>query len=121
MKLPDANDVLKSHGEGALRTGFDRAQRFEARRHQQDEKPTEPLYEPIELIDAATLLPKPPPARIWHVADRIPGNDVTLLGGDGGEGKTTLSLQLAYCTISRFPWIGFDDKARQSTLRPKSL
>ena len=46
--------------------------------------------------------------RIWQVLDRIPGDDVTLLSGNGGEGKTTLALQLAYCTTLGFPWLGYD-------------
>ena len=59
-------------------------------------------------MDAADLLKRTPPERIWQVLDRIPGDDVTLLNGDGGEGKTTLALQLAFCTTVGFPWIGHE-------------
>ena len=68
----------------------------------------QPTHEPIECVDAADLLKRTPPERIWQVLDRIPGDDVTLLNGDGGEGKTTLALQLAFCTTVGFPWIGHE-------------
>jgi RecA-family ATPase len=61
---------------------------------------------PLEVVDAYELLSKPAPVRRWQVEDWIPADDVTLLGADGGEGKTTLALQLAFCTVWGFPWLG---------------
>lgn len=48
----------------------------------------------------------PVPPRKWHVEDLIPGNTVTILGGDGGTGKSLLALQMAVATATSLPWIG---------------
>lgn len=50
----------------------------------------------------------PIPPRKWHVEDLIPGNTVTMLGGDGGTGKSLLALQLAVATATGSSWIGRD-------------
>ncbi len=47
-----------------------------------------------------------PPPRQWHVDELIPANQVTMLGGDGGVGKSLLALQLAFSTAAAVPWIG---------------
>lgn len=49
-----------------------------------------------------------PPARLWHVEPLIPARTVTLLGGDGGTGKSLLSMQLAVATAAPRPmkWCG---------------
>lgn len=52
-----------------------------------------------------------PPPREWHVADLIPANQVTMLGGDGGVGKSLLALQLAVGTAGGLQWIGHHPKA----------
>ena len=65
-----------------------------------------PHLPPLIAIDAFSLLDTQPPPRKWHVDAWLPGDDVTVLGADGGEGKTTLALQLAYCTPWDFPWLG---------------
>lgn len=57
-------------------------------------------------ICAASLHGKPIPAREWHVEGLIPSNNVTLLNGDGGTGKSLLSLQLACATAIGGTWIG---------------
>ena len=65
-----------------------------------------PLQPPLVTHDAFTLLSSPAPHRRWHVENGwMPADDVTLLGADGGEGKTTLGLQLAYCTAWGFEWL----------------
>ena len=50
---------------------------------------------PLIAHDADVLLATPVPERRWHVGEWLPAADVTLLGADGGEGKTTLAIQLA--------------------------
>lgn len=50
----------------------------------------------------------PIPSRKWHVEELIPGNTVTMLGGDGGTGKSLLALQLAVATATGTSWIGCD-------------
>lgn len=46
------------------------------------------------------------PPREWHVEGLIPANQVTMLGGDGGVGKSLLALQLAVATAAESRWIG---------------
>lgn len=46
------------------------------------------------------------PARQWLVEGLIPANQVTMLGGDGGVGKSLLALQLAIATAAGGQWIG---------------
>lgn len=48
----------------------------------------------------------PVPERQWLVSDLIPSGTVTLLGGDGGTGKSLLALQLAAAVAhGGFPWL----------------
>jgi RecA-family ATPase/5S rRNA maturation endonuclease (ribonuclease M5) len=46
------------------------------------------------------------PPRQWHVVDLIPARQVTILGGDGGVGKSLLALQLAVASATGTSWIG---------------
>lgn len=55
---------------------------------------------------AATLSGKPVPQRGWLVQDLVPLRTVTLLGGDGGTGKSLLALQLACAVATGGVWIG---------------
>jgi RecA-family ATPase len=50
----------------------------------------------------------PVPPRRWHVRDLIPAHNVTMLGGDGGVGKSTLALQLAIATAAEMTWLGHE-------------
>lgn len=59
-----------------------------------------------EFFSAAGLKGKPVPAREWLVEGLIPSRTVTLLGGDGGTGKSLLALQLALASVTGGPWIG---------------
>lgn len=55
---------------------------------------------------ASDLDGKPIPSREWLVADLVPMNTVTLLGGDGGTGKSLLALQLATAVATDAAWLG---------------
>jgi hypothetical protein len=59
----------------------------------------------IEIIVAASLANKPVPKQEWLVDDLIPGRNVTLLSGDGGTGKSLLSLQLAAAVATGGSWL----------------
>jgi hypothetical protein len=48
----------------------------------------------LPVVTASSLAGKPAPSRPWHVEGMIPGRQVTLLGGDGGVGKSILAMQL---------------------------
>jgi RecA-family ATPase len=59
------------------------------------------------FFPASDLDGLPVPDRQWLVADLIPSGTVTLLGGDGGTGKSLLALQLAAAVAhGGFPWLG---------------
>jgi RecA-family ATPase len=57
-------------------------------------------------VRAASLAGNPAPPRSWQVRGMIPGRTVTMLGGDGGIGKSTLAEQLAVATVADVPWLG---------------
>lgn len=65
-----------------------------------------PQTRALPFFAAAALDGQPIPPRAWHVADLIPAQTVTLLGGDGGTGKSLLALQLAVATATGRAWIG---------------
>jgi RecA-family ATPase len=57
-------------------------------------------------LRAASLAGKSAPPRSWQVRGMIPSRTVTMLGGDGGLGKSTLAEQLAVATVADVPWLG---------------
>lgn len=57
------------------------------------------------LFFRASELSGPPPSREWLVQDMIPAHNVTLLGGDGGTGKSLLALQLAVAVAAGRFWL----------------
>jgi DNA replication protein DnaC len=62
----------------------------------------------LETFCAADLEGVPVPRRQWLVEDVIPHENVTILGGDGGVGKTILALMLGTSLSTRTPWLGFE-------------
>jgi RecA-family ATPase len=70
---------------------------------------------PLPFVKASKFADQPIPVRAWHVEEWIPAENVTLLGGDGGTGKSLTALQLAVATAAGTKWLG-------RTVRPgKSL
>jgi acetolactate synthase-1/2/3 large subunit len=60
---------------------------------------------------ASDLMGTNVPAREWLVEGLIPSGTVTLLGGDGGTGKSLLALQLAAAVALARAWLGHPVKA----------
>ncbi len=60
----------------------------------------------MPTIDPLGLADKPIPARRWMVRDWIPHGAVTLLGGDGGVGKSLLAMQLLTAAAIGKSWLG---------------
>lgn len=60
----------------------------------------------LPWFTASTLAGQDVPERLWLVPDLVPAGDITLLGGDGGTGKSLLALQLACSVAMAKPWIG---------------
>lgn len=50
---------------------------------------------------------RPQPVR-WLVPGYLPLGKVIMLAGDGGHGKSTLTLNLAACVSTGRPWLGLD-------------
>ncbi len=77
---------------------------FEQARAEADPKPEQP--EPLQFIDVTAWDGQPVPEHKWTVLNRIPDEEVTLLSGDGGMGKSLLLKQLAVATVVGRDWIG---------------
>jgi RecA-family ATPase len=45
--------------------------------------------------------------REWLVPEVIPANQVTILSGNGGDGKSLLALQLGVATVTATGWINW--------------
>ena len=58
-----------------------------------------------EFFPASVLDTRPVPPRHWLIPDLIPGGTVTMLGGDGGTGKSLIALQLAVAVASGRQWL----------------
>ena len=66
---------------------------------------------PLHLIDAGSWLGTEPKPRLFLDGSSrlLPMRNVTLLGGDGGTGKSLLALQLALACCTAIPkWIGME-------------
>lgn len=63
-----------------------------------------------EYFSASEFAGQEAPEREWLVPDLIPDKTATLLGGDGGTGKSLLALQLAIAVASGSRWIGRETK-----------
>jgi RecA-family ATPase len=66
----------------------------------------EPSATVLPTVTVSSLASRPIPLRCWHVPDMIPGRTVTLLGGDGGTGKSIVAKQLGVATAAGKPWLG---------------
>ena len=79
----------------------------------------EPLREPLRgRIEALRPLDvrnkrESPPARRWMVKDCIPAHRYGMLVGQGGQGKSRLSLQLARAVANASRWDADPDPARE--------
>lgn len=71
-------------------------------------KPTNPdgYVEPFPYSVVSALEGVPIPERRWLVPDWIPQGQVTLLGGDGGVGKSLLAQQLMTSLALGRDWLG---------------
>lgn len=120
MKRLDPNAILRSEGSDALRALNDAAEHYEpgqddprlgaARERAHQNRQPSMRYVPLVPLDGIQFAGEATP-RNWHVESWIPAFDVSLLGGDGGTGKTQLGIQLAYASAADWTWL--DMKVRQ--------
>lgn len=59
----------------------------------------------MQIVTASSLDGLPVPPRHWLAEELIPDRTVTLLGGDGGTGKSLLALQLAVAVVTGTDWL----------------
>ena len=64
-----------------------------------------PEIEPLAFFSAANFENRALRDRAWLVPNRIPMGNVSLLGGDGATGKTTIALQLAAAVVRGTDWL----------------
>ena len=99
---------LRAQGTAAATDVLDRITQAQARTAFVDD----PLPPPAPEAPLAKLVPHPfvagkaIPPREWLAPGWIPMNKVTLLQGDGGDGKTLLMHQLQASCATASPWIG---------------
>jgi RecA-family ATPase len=63
-------------------------------------------YREFSEVCASSLAGRQVPSRQDYVEGLIPRNAVTIMGGDGGTGKSLLALQLAAAARLKVNWIG---------------
>ena len=86
----------------------DRIPLAEARRRHSPKAPNPDYIAPKlhGVVDPITLADKPVPGRRWLVEGWIPHSAVTMLGGDGGVGKSLIAQQLITCAATGKDWLG---------------
>jgi RecA-family ATPase len=67
-----------------------------------------PEWGRVKIINPAEWADKPIPAREFLVPPLLPAKNVTLLYGEGGNGKSLLSLDLAVARATGNKWLGLD-------------
>lgn len=72
---------------------------------QQEQTEPEETQSPYYFKSVSDLDGKDIPDRDWLVHDWIPGKQVTLLYGDGGTGKSQITMQLCLAVASDRPWL----------------
>jgi RecA-family ATPase len=96
--------IIMPNGSRRALNGDDEHRAAFARMFSSEDNP-QPSYS-LGRFAASTLAGRPVPQRLWHVHGLIPRANVTLLGGDGGLGKSLLAKQLAASTALAVPWLG---------------
>ncbi len=109
-KARDWGDVGAEGGPGAIRrAGDDPATDIPFDMQPNGKTDASPFAQPpaLNVFSVASFAGKAVPARKWLVPDVIPASQVTILSGNGGDGKSLLSLQLAVAVVTATGWIGY--------------
>jgi RecA-family ATPase len=103
-KRPDPNSILREQGSDVLRQKFDASE--PRRKTGKRANGNAAAIEPLPFTDVGVWQGQPVPPQEWLVPNRIPHENVTLLGGDGGVGKTLIALQLCVGAVCTGDWLG---------------
>ncbi|GGB62978.1 hypothetical protein GCM10011316_38590 [Roseibium aquae] len=99
--------TIKSGLEAGLRDPQHPQERPEYASHGgRQERQERPEPRQSKFFSAADLAGRPVPDREWLVKGLVPQNTVTLFSGDGGTGKSLLSLQMAVAAATGTRWLG---------------
>jgi RecA-family ATPase len=98
------SDMSRLEGGGSGTSGAAKANGLDTGNGAEEAKPA------VDIIRGDVFLETPAPPREWLVERCVPENEVTLLAGDGGTGKSTLMLQLAVAAATGNQWLGFNVK-----------
>jgi hypothetical protein len=104
MMKRDVADIMRDDGIDALRERLDHD--VTTTRNNFDGSGSAPNKTPLPFVDLQAWQGMPVPPQEWLVVRRIPHENVTLLGGDGATGKTTISLQLCVAVAAGEDWLG---------------
>jgi RecA-family ATPase len=101
----DVNDTLRNEGDESVRARHDRAQHFKGSKAHGANGAADRVP-PLTFVDLQSWQDQPVPPQEWLAYRRVPHENVTLLGGDGATGKTTIGLQLCIATVTGKEWLG---------------
>jgi RecA-family ATPase len=62
--------------------------------------------QPFKMMNLRELDDEQPPTREWAVRHRIPARQVTLFSGEGGVGKSIITMQFLVATALARDWLG---------------
>lgn len=106
IPLRRTENVVSFHGADAESPPLD-AYADEARRYDGDNEGDSGTAKRASVFfPASDYYGKEVPPRSWVASGLIPGKTVTILGGDGGTGKSLVALQLAVSMASGRTWLG---------------
>jgi RecA-family ATPase len=69
--------------------------------------------QPLQWVNPAIWQGQPLPSLHWVVDQTIPTRTLTMIGGDGGTGKTLIALQLGVACSQGLPWLGMPTTRRK--------
>jgi len=100
----------QTNGNGEAKYDYRDEETDDVGQVQQEPQPAEapPPLEPLPFFSIQKFEGLTPRERGWLVRNRVPMRNVSLLGGDGAAGKTTIALQLACAVVTGTPWLNGD-------------
>jgi RecA-family ATPase len=86
--------------------GYDALEDIEPSLRRETAAQAQVAHSGVQFVNAALLAARAPPDRHFLAPGLIPGRNVTLLSGNGGDGKSLLALMLAVAVVGETTWLG---------------